>query len=93
VNRRFRGGTRRARVASSDLNDFACLRDGTAPALSHGEHSMVEPEKEGSRMTQVRSMGYALVVFSLVMVAAVAVSHAAPPDEVQAPRTQEVNAP
>ena len=45
-------------------------------------------------MTQARTMGYALVVFALLTVAAVATTtHAAPPDEVQAPRTQEVNAP
>ena len=45
-------------------------------------------------MTQARTMGYALVVFALLMVAAVATTtHAGPPDEVHAPRTQEVNAP
>jgi len=54
---------------------------------------MVKLAKEERRMTQARSMAYALVVFSLLMVAAVAGTHAAPPDEVQAPRTQEVNAP
>ncbi len=44
-------------------------------------------------MTQGRQMGYALVIFGLLMFAAVATSHAAKPDELQAPRTQEVNAP
>ena len=45
-------------------------------------------------MTQARTMGYALVVFALLLFAAVATTtHAGLPDEIQAPRTQEVNAP
>ena len=76
-----------------NVNDFTALLDGTRSALSRGRMSMVKLAKEERRMTQARSMAYALVVFSLLMVAAVAGTHAAPPDEVQAPRTQEVNAP
>lgn len=46
-------------------------------------------------MTQARTLGYALVVFALLMLAAVATTtHAGTtPDEIQAPRTQDVNAP
>jgi hypothetical protein len=93
VNRGFRRGTRPGPADQDNVNDFTRLLGGTASALSRSRLSMVKLAKEERRMTQARTMGYALLVFALLMVAAVATTHAAPPDEVQAPRTQEVNAP
>jgi hypothetical protein len=85
VNRVVSAWNRRRGRARRFVNDFAWLTLGTPPAPSPGQQSTHSQEE---RMT--RTIGLALALVTLLMTTTAAT--AAPPDEVNAPRSQEVQA-